>query len=127
MLDTDPWVTLDELKNELADGEDVGDERPEDPADDERLQRVLDAAVAFVERVRKGQFNFDRDPLCDLPAPDADLKLGTLMLARRWDTRRRSPDGLVTMVDQGQARVLSFDPDIDRLLRLGRHARPVVG
>ncbi|PXY17351.1 hypothetical protein [Prauserella flavalba] len=125
VLEAKPWVTLGELKNELD--EDETDERPDDPAEDERLQRDLDAAVAFVERVHKGRFNFNFDPLCDLPAPDADLKLGTLMLARRWDTRRRSPDGLVTMADQGSARVQSFDPDIDRLLRLGRHARPVVG
>ena len=115
------WLTLEELKNEMADPE------VDDPGDDERLQRVLDAAQAFVERVRTGQFNFDDDPLCDRPGPTADLKLGTLMLARRWDTRRRSPDGLVAMADQGSARVLSFDPDIDRLLRIGRHAKARVG
>lgn len=114
------WVTLADLKNEMGIDED-------DTRDDERLTRNLDAAVAFVERVRRGQINFDEDPLVDLPAPTADLKLGTLMLARRWHTRGRSPDGLVAMGEMGSARVVSFDPDIDRLLRLGRHARAVVG
>lgn len=114
------WVKLDDLKVEMD--IDVTDTR-----DDERLTSALDAAVAFVERVRKGQFNFDADPLSDLPEPTADLKLGTLMLARRWNTRRRSPDGLVAMSDQGSARVAASDPDIARLLRIGRHARPVMG
>lgn len=114
------WVTLKDLKDEMNIDED-------DHRDDERLTRNLDAAVSFVERVRSGQFNFDEDPLSDAPAPTADLKLGTLMLARRWHTRGRSPDGLVAMGEMGSARVTSFDPDIDRLLRLGKHARAVVG
>jgi hypothetical protein len=49
-----------------------------------------------------------------------------LRLAGRWHTRRRSPDGLVAMAEMGAARVTSFDPDIDRLLRIGRHKRPRV-
>jgi hypothetical protein len=114
------WLTLADLKTEMG-------IEPDDTRDDAQLQTVLDAAVTFVERVRHGQFDFDGDPLSDLPAPTADLTLGTLMLARRWHTRRRSPDGLVQMAELGSARVSSFDPDIDRLLRLGRHARPVVG
>ncbi|EHR62635.1 phage head-tail connector protein [Saccharomonospora cyanea] len=114
------WVTLDDLKAEMG-------LEPTDTRDDEQLQLALDAAVVFVERVRHGQFNFDGDPVSELPAPTPDVKLGTLMLARRWHTRRRSPDGLVAMADQASARVASFDPDIDRLLRIGRHARPVVG
>lgn len=114
------WLTLEELKTEM-------DIEADDTRDDERLVSVLDASMTFVERVRKGQFNFDGDAMCDLPAPTADLKLGTLMLARRWHTRRRSPDGLVSMGELGSARVLSFDPDIDRLLRIGRHARARVG
>lgn len=114
------WVTLTNLKDEM--GIDDDDDR-----DDVRLQSHLDAAVSFVERVRRGQFNFDENPLLDLPEPSADLKLGTLMLARRWHTRGRSPDGLVAMGEMGSARVASFDPDIDRLLRLGKHARAVIG
>lgn len=118
------WVGLDELKNELS-REDVS--YADTPEDDERLQRALDAAVAFVERVRKGQFNFDDDPLSTRPAPTADLKLGTLMLARRFCQRRRSPDGLVQMAGLGASKVTSFDPDIDRLLRIGKHAKARVG
>lgn len=114
------WLELSDLKDEM-------DIELEDTRDDDRLARVLDAAMTFVERVRAGQFNFDADPLSAAPEPTADLKLGTLMLARRWHQRRRSPEGLVQMAEMGSARVASFDPDIDRLLRIGKHARPVVG
>lgn len=115
-----PWVTLAELKDDM----DVDDD---DVRDDSRLERRLSAVVTFVERIHKGRFNFDDDPTSTLPAPTADLVLGTLMLARRLNTRRNSPDGLVALAELGSARVASFDPDIDRLLRLGRHARARVG
>jgi hypothetical protein len=56
-----------------------------------------------------------------------ELKLGTVMLARRWHTRRRSPQMLVAAADMGAARVPWLDEDINRLLRLGKHAIPEVG
>ena len=96
-----------------------------DTVDDERLQVALDAAVAFVERVRRAAFNFDGDIDSALPDPTADLRLGTLRLAIRWDIRRRSPDALIQMAELGASRVPSFDPDIDRLLGIGRFAGPV--
>lgn len=105
---------LEELKADL--GVDVGDER-----DDDRLTQVLDAAVAFVERARP-VFNYAGDELVDLPAPTDDLRLGTLRLAGRWHVRRRSPDGLIQMAELGSTRVPSFDPDIERLLRIGKYA-----
>lgn len=96
-----------------------------DTRDDVRLQQVLDAAVVVVERVRSGDFNFDAEPVSDLPAPTADLILGTLRLAGRWHTRRRSPDALIQAGELGTSRVPSFDPDIDRLLGVGRFRGPV--
>jgi hypothetical protein len=110
--------TLDELKDDRKVALD-------DTRDDASLTRQLDAAVAFVQRVRRGAFNFDDDPLSDLPAPTADLELGTMRLAGRWYTRRRSPDALIQMAELGASRVPSFDPDIDRLLGIGRFAGPV--
>jgi len=91
-----------------------------DDADDVQLTIVLDASVAFTERVHSGGYNFTDDPLIELPAPTPDLELGTVRLAARWHTRRRSPDGLISMAELGAARVPSFDPDIERLLRIGR-------
>lgn len=110
---------LDELKDDMK-------IEASDTRDDERLQLVLDAAVSFVQRVRP-RFNYTGDLGSDLPDPTADLRLGTLRLAGRWHTRRRSPDALVEMGEMGTGRVPSIDPDIDRLLRIGRHAKPTVG
>lgn len=93
--------------------------------DDERLTRDLDAAVAYVRRVRP-RFNYEADPLSPYPAPTADVFLGTIRLASRWHTRTRSPDGLISMGDLGGARVSSGDIDIDRLLRIGRFAAVVI-
>lgn len=108
---------LDDLKSDM---------RITDTRDDVRLQDQLDAARAFVRAVHGGRFNVDADPFSPLPTPDADMALGTVRLAARWHTRGRSPDGLVQSGDLGSARVSSFDADIDRQLRIGRHALPVI-
>ncbi|HEX7038677.1 MAG TPA: head-tail connector protein [Trueperaceae bacterium] len=110
--------TLDQLKRDM---------KIEDDRDDERLQQCLDAAVAYVERVRKGDFNFTTDPESELPEPTADLILGTLRLAGRWHIRRRSPDALVDMGELGLSRIATTDPDIERLLRIGRFQKARVG
>lgn len=110
--------TLDELKPDMGIAAD-------DTRDDAALARMLAAAVAFVERVRPG-FDYEQDPLVNLPAPTNDLFLGTLRLAARWHTRRRSPDGLVQMAELGSSRVPNFDPDIDRLLGIGKYRAPVI-
>lgn len=110
--------TLDELKDDMK--IDLDDTR-----DDVRLAQVFDAAVVFVARQRRSSFNFDGDLSSALPEPTADIVLGTLRLAGRWHIRRRSPDALIQMADMGASRVPSFDPDIDRLLGIGRFAGPV--
>lgn len=110
---------LEQLKADLAQPAQVGDR------DDDALRLVLDAAVALVERVRS-DINYTGDILDERPGPDGDLVLGTLRLAGRWHTRRNSPDGLVSMGEMGSSRVPSFDPDIERLLRVGRFRKSVI-
>jgi hypothetical protein len=96
----------------------------DDTRDDTRLQAVLDASVSFVQRVRP-QFAYG-DQMSDLPEVTADIWLGTLRLAARWHIRRRSPDALIQLgQEMGTSRVPSFDPDIDRLLGIGRYRGPV--
>ncbi|MDG4790376.1 hypothetical protein O7626_31405 [Micromonospora sp. WMMD1102] len=113
--------TLTDLK------QDMGPEFEDDGGqDDDRLQLVLDASVAFVERVRS-DVNFDGDLGSDLEDVSPDLVLGTLRLASRWHTRRRSPDALIQMAEMGASRVPTFDPDIERLLQIGRHQQWVCG
>lgn len=111
--------TLDELKVDMKID-------PGDTLDDVRLTQVLDAAVSFVERVRP-TFNYEADPVSDLPDPTADLRLGTLRLAGRWHWRRRSPDALIQMAEMGASRVPGFDSDIERLLGIGRYGPMVFG
>ena len=71
--------------------------------------------------------NYAEDPLSTYPEPNADLILGTLRLARRWDERRKSPEGLVSLGEMGSGRVPSIDPDIEKMLRIGRWAKAVIG
>lgn len=107
---------LDELKLDLK----IADSR-----DDGRLQQVLDASIAFVERRHAGRWAFG-DPVSELDDPPADVQLGTLRLAGRWHVRRRSPDGLVSAGELGTSRVPVIDADIARLLRIDRFSRSVI-
>lgn len=59
--------------------------------------------------------------------PDKDLVLGTLRIAGRYNTRRRAPDDLMAAAELGTNRLPGLDPDIMRLLRLGRHQPAAVG
>lgn len=113
----------------LADLKDDMSIDPTDDRNDRRLQRVLDAAIEIVEDKRSGDFQFDpQDPAqYTLPVPSARVFEGTLMLASRWHSRKRSPDALVQMGDLGSGRVPSFDVDIDRLLGFGRFQKARVG
>lgn len=114
--------TLDELKADMR----VDSERFNTP-----LQITLDAAVAYVERVRT-----DVDYTAAARAPEvpttadptkvavsADLKLGTLRYARRLDIRRDSPSGMVVTDQIGATPVAGWDADIEKLLRVGRYAK----
>lgn len=122
------WVALTDLKLDL--GLDALDTR-----DDAVLQECLNAAIDFVERAHPNPAIFDGaywddaewdtvtwDQVADVPA---DVKLGTVRLAGRWFARRKSPSALIEMGEFGAARVPSFDPDIERLLRVGRYRGPV--
>jgi hypothetical protein len=92
----------------------------DDHTDDDRLQMTLDAACAFYERVKANKLDFTNAPITELPKPTKDNRLGILRLAHRWHVRRRSPQMLASMGDLGDARIPSFDPDIERLLGIGR-------
>lgn len=116
MANSWPPVLVD-LRRELG-------RKDADTADDDLLESVLAACVAFVERVHRGRFNFLDDDDSELPPVPGDMRLGTLYLAKRWHARRRSPDGLLNMAEFGAARIPSFDTDIERMLQVGKYARP---
>jgi hypothetical protein len=98
----------------------------EDDSDDMSLRAQLAAAVAYVQRVHAARYDFTEDASGELPAPDADMVLGTIRLAGRWFNRRRSPDGLVAAGEFGTSRIPSVDGDLERMLRIGRWAPSVI-
>jgi hypothetical protein len=104
---------------------DIGRKR-ENTAGDADLQVVLDAAVALVERELAGSYNFTGSTTSLLPTPTPDVFLGTVRLAGRWNERRNSPNGLIDLGELGQTRIPTVDPDIERLLGVGRWRPPMV-
>lgn len=83
---------------------------PSGAADEAHADRCVAAAVEFVER--------------HVPLPATgygpSVELGAVMLAARWYARRGSPQGVVGYSDLGAAYVSRTDPDVARLLGLGR-------
>lgn len=98
---------------------------PGEPEDSETLQRVLDAAVAYVERVRP-DVDYDGAGSTGYPPVTAEHHLGTLRMAARLWARRRTVDGVISAGDLGTARVPAYDADIERLLCIGRFRGPVI-
>lgn len=56
-----------------------------------------------------------------------DIRTGLIMWAQRQWARRSSPTGITGYSDSGATYVARWDPDVERLLRIGKWARPVVG
>lgn len=74
-------------------------------ADDPVLSQSLEAAGSWVyERVRPGEIFHP------------DVVQAVLLLASRLYKRRQSPEGVAGWDDMGMVRVMSRDPDIDRLI-----------
>lgn len=126
MTTPDPsWPpTLALLKTDM--GRELAEGEPPDDQDDAKLQLVLNAAVAVVQRLREGAYNFGRTGEETLAVPGDDMRLGTVRLAWRWHARRRSPDALVAMAELGSGRVPMFDSDIELMLEVGRFRPPVI-
>lgn len=92
-------------------------------ADD--VDRARLAATAYVERLRPDLLDTTVTPAVFRATPD--VAEGALLVAARLHARKGSPAGLASYGEFGPAAVLRFDPDVERLLSLGRHARPTVG
>lgn len=91
-------------------------------ADETALSLAADAASEWVAEHVLGL-----DPANPAGWPTearSTVVLGTKMLAARWYQRRSSPNGVASFGEFGTAYVMRHDPDIARLLGLGR---PVVG
>lgn len=102
------WVTIHDLKNDQTLDDRVSGR------DDEALQRVLDAAMVWVESHRP---DLSYQGAWTVPA---DVRLGTIRLAARWFVRRISPDGTIHLGDLGTGTInatwVTADPDIQMQL-----------
>jgi len=107
--------TLDDLKVDMK-------ITPGETREDNTLSIDLGAAYDFAAERKAGKYRFDtNDPdQFALPDPPRDFRLGILRLAARLSERRRSKDGMINMQELGVARIAGSDPDIDRMLRLGK-------
>lgn len=86
------------------------------------VDRARLAAAAHVERLRP-----DLAAGYVAGAVDADVREGGVLLAARLYARAGSPTGLASFGEFGPSAILRLDPDIERLLGLGRYAPPRVG
>lgn len=88
----------------------------DDARDDARLATALAAAVSWVEE------RVLHVTLGSKLAATEEIRLGTMMLARRLFDHVRSPELLVTTADSGSTKHPANDPDIALLLG----ARPLI-
>lgn len=104
---------------------------------------AADELAAVVDRVRKSAADYCEGQRPDLvvdvldvdgvtvigqsfTATDKVVQAGILAAARLY-ARRSSPAGLASYGEFGAAEVLRLDPDVSRLLGVGRYAPPAVG
>lgn len=100
--------------------------------DSDRLELVCAGVSDVVERARPDCWLpvLDPDPpavVGELFVPDSSTELGAIMLAAHVYVRRNTPAGMAEGFGDSVAYVATFDPDVDLLLRTGRHRLPRVG
>lgn len=92
--------------------------------DQEKLDEQCDAAAGFVEDRRRDLFvSNDEDPPVVTFEPGPHVVWGAAMLAYRLYERTKSPLGILGTTDLGPAGILREDPDIARMLGIGRARR----
>lgn len=88
------------------------------------LQECCDATRSFVEERRGDLWVSDgADPPTLTYTPTGAVVHGAAMYAYRLYHRRKSPLGILGTTDVGPAGILREDPDIARLLGIGRGRR----
>jgi hypothetical protein len=93
----------------------------QDTSDDALIQRVCAMAEPYVMKCRPEFL----DPETGVYTPDAEAYSGAVMYAAREYRRRNSPAGIEVFGDVASF-VTRFDTDIERALRTGSWAGPVI-
>lgn len=109
-----PWLASDEVAAQLKlTPWTAGDSLPAN------VERHRLATAAYVERARRDLV------VVDTFTPPADVVDGALLMVGRLVAREGSPQGLASFGEFGPAAVIRSDPDVERLLGVGRYGRPV--
>lgn len=96
--------------------------------DDASMQQFCNGAASYVEGRRSDLWGLTNDvEPAPVFQPTPAVVTGAAMLAYRFYARRTSPLGVVGFTEDGAMGILKDDPDIARLLGIGRHGRFVFG
>lgn len=93
---------------------------PEDTVDDALIAEVCAMAEPYVQKCRPEWFDTN-----GVYIPDAETYRGAVMYAAREYRRRNSPAGIEVFGDVASF-VTRYDTDIERALRTGSWALPVI-
>lgn len=96
--------------------------------DADSMQAFCDGTRSYVEDRRPDLFVADEvegEPA--VFTPTGSVLLGAAMLAWRFYSRRTSPLGVIGFTEDGASGMLREDPDIAKLLGIGRKGRFVFG
>lgn len=89
----------------------------------------IDGSDATWQEVN-GDLSWDdlEDPSADWSySPTSDVFYAALLITARLYARKGSPTGIASYGEFGPAAVLRFDPDVERLLMVGRYGKPRIG
>jgi hypothetical protein len=105
----------------------IEDDDPGAPVTDRAA--LQDAAAGYVEGIQPDLFVDGEDPEVDPPVytPTPEIKLGAIMLAARYLARRGTTLGVAGFSEFGSSPILRYDPDIQRLLKIGVFAPFIFG
>jgi hypothetical protein len=110
-----PWLASTDVADETGATLDVDGKLPP------YAERCRLAAAAHVERVRADLV------WADVFTPTAEVILGALLMVNRLYARKGSPQGVAGFSEFGVVAVRAADPDIDRLLGVGKYGKPYAG
>lgn len=119
-----PWLTTEAVLAQIGQGA---------AADTAGVERNRAAAAQFCEDNRQDLFvwaSSEADPLVLVRvfAPTARVVMAGALAAARLYARKGSPTGTSTAAyGEYATQVLSYDPDVERMLGIGRYAAPGVG
>lgn len=114
-----PWLASTVVADETGAVLDVDGKLPP------YAERCRLAAAAYVERVRRDLVVVVDDVATYTPT--AEVTLGAHLLVNRLYARKGSPQGVAGFSEFGVVAVRQADPDIDRLLGIGKFGKPYAG